>query len=378
MLTKAGCQQRRKRLFTALPSQTEIALIYDPQHLFYFANYAQSPFVFRSNDAGAVLVIHADGNATLIADSMVKGFCDASHVDEVIAPAWYDGQHSAPHREALLVKNVLEYLNKHSAKRIGMEYAQVPVGIQQGLAAGKEIINIDPVLPGLKRRKDADELDELRKSMRAGEAGMAAGLVGVKPGMSELEIFFLVQNAAMKASGGQAIVYGDFVTGPRTEAVGGPPSDRVVQAGELVLLDFSTIIGQYRADFANTHICAGKPSARQTDMYLACMEAIAAGEKMLKAGVLAKDVDRAVRSVFEAKHLNEFFPHHTGHGIGLGHPEPPFLVPQSSDILLAGDVLTLEPGLYIKGAGGMRFERNYLITETGYELLSKHRLTLEA
>ena len=63
--------------------------------------------------------------------------------------------------------------------------------------------------------------------------------------------------------------------------------------------------------------------------------------------------------------------------IGLGHPEPPFLVPESSDTLLAGDVLTLEPGLYRAGIGGMRFERNYLITETGYELLSKHRLTLE-
>ncbi|HMP15796.1 MAG TPA: M24 family metallopeptidase, partial [Gemmatales bacterium] len=85
----------------------------------------------------------------------------------------------------------------------------------------------------------------------------------------------------------------------------------------------------------------------------------------------------AVRRVFESKHLNQDFAPHTGHGIGLGHPEAPFLVPESSDTLLAGDVLTLEPGLYIKDVGGMRFERNYLITETGYELLSKHRLTLE-
>lgn len=377
MLTKTGCQERRQRLFAALPPKTDLALIYDPQHLFYFANYTQSPFVFRSNDAGAVLVIHADGKATLIADSMVKGFCDAAHVDEVIAPPWYDGQHSAPHREALLIKNVLDYLKKQPDKRIGIEYAQVPAGVVEGLK-DRDIFNIDPVLPGLKRRKDADEIDLLKRSMRAGEAGMEAGLKQIKPGMSELEIYFLVQNAAMAASGGQAVIYGDFVTGPRTEAVGGPPSDRKVQAGELVLLDFSTIIGQYRADFANTHICAGKPTERQRDMYLACMEAIAAGEKMLKAGIEARDVDRAVRSVFESKHLGEFFPHHTGHGIGLGHPEPPFLVPQSSDTLLAGDVLTLEPGLYIKGAGGMRFERNYLITETGYELLSKHRLTLEA
>ena len=378
MLSSTGCKQRRQRLLAALPPQTEMALIYDPQHLFYFANYAHSPFVFRSNDAGAVLAIHANGKATLIADSMVKNFCDAAYVDEVIAPTWYDGQHSAPHREALLVISVLNYMKTVPAKRIGIEESQVPAGIFHGLSKDKELISIDPVLPGLKRRKDPDEVDLLRRSMRAGEAGMAAGLKDIKPGMSELEIYFLVQNAAMAASGGQAVVYGDFVTGPRTEEIGGPPSDRKVQAGELVLLDFSTIIGQYRADFANTHICAGKPTNRQQDMYLACMEAIAAGEKKLKAGVEAREVDRAVRSVFETKHLNEHFPHHTGHGIGLGHPEPPFLVPESSDTLLAGDVVTLEPGLYIKGIGGMRYERNYLITESGYELLSKHRLTLEA
>jgi len=378
MLTPTGCQQRRQRLLAALPPQTEMALIYDPQHLYYFANYSASPFVFRSNDAGAVLAIHANGKATLIADSMVKNFCDAAFVDEVIAPTWYDGKHTAPHREVLLVLSVLDYMKTVSAKRIGLEMAQVPAGIMLGLSRDKELFAVDQVIPTLKRRKDADEVDLLRRSMRAGEAGMAAGLKEIKPGMSELEIYFLVQNAAMAASGGQAVVYGDFVTGPRTEEIGGPPSERKVQAGELVMLDFSTIIGQYRADFANTHICAGKPTARQHDMYLACMEAIAAGEKKLKAGVEAREVDRAVRSVFESKHLSEHFPHHTGHGIGLGHPEPPFLVPESSDTLLAGDVVTLEPGLYIKGTGGMRFERNYLITESGYELLSKHRLTLEA
>lgn len=378
MLTPTGCQQRRQRLLAALPKETEMVLIYDPQHLFYFANYVQSPFVFRSNDAGAVLAIDDNGKATLIADSMVKNFCDQAHVDEVVAPTWYDGKHSAPHREALLVLSVLDYMKKVSAKRIGIELSQVPAGIFLGLSREKQLFSIDPALPGIKRSKFPDEVDLLKRSMRAGEAGMAAGLKDIKPGMSELDIFFLVQNAAMVASGGQAQVYGDFVTGSRTEEIGGPPSDRKLQAGELVLLDFSTIIGQYRADFANTHICAGKPSDRQKDMYLACMEAIAAGEKKLKAGVLAKDVDRAVRAVFETKHLNEHFPHHTGHGIGLGHPEPPFLVPESNDTLVAGDVITLEPGLYIKGTGGMRFERNYLITNSGYELLSNHKLTLEA
>lgn len=377
MLTLEGCRQRRARLWKALPEEADIILIYDPQHLYYFCGYHQSPFVFRSNDAGAVLMLQRDSKAVLIADSMVKAFCDASFVDEVVAPPWYDGKHSAPHREAMLVSNVLERVKKTKAGSVALEFSQVPAGVLQGLPVNTKLQNVDAIIHSMKRRKDPDELEILKVSMRAGEAGMAAGLNSIKPGMSELEIFFMVQNAAMAETHGQAVVYGDFVTGPRTESVGGPPSERKVQSGELVLLDFSTIVGQYRADFANTHICDGKASDRQRDMYHACMEAMQAGEKKLKAGVLAKDIDRTVREVFEQKHLNTYFPHHTGHGIGLGHPEAPFLVPESSDTLMAGDVLTLEPGLYIKGVGGMRFERNYLITDQGFELLSRHALQLE-
>jgi Xaa-Pro aminopeptidase len=111
-------------------------------------------------------------------------------------------------------------------------------------------------------------------------------------------------------------------------------------------------------------------------MYHACLEAMAAGERQLKAGTPAKDVYRAVHQAFAERKLADYFPHHAGHGIGLGHPEAPFLVSESSDTLIAGDVVTLEPGLYIKGLCGMRYERNYLITASGYELLSRHRLTL--
>ncbi|HMP15797.1 MAG TPA: M24 family metallopeptidase, partial [Gemmatales bacterium] len=282
MLTPEGCRIRRQRLWQALPQQPEVILISDPQHLYYFAGYVQSPFVFRSNDAGAVLILTSE-KAFLVADSMLRLFAESAHVDEVIAPVWYDGKHSAPHREAHLLKNVIEHMKKLNAKSIGLEYAQVPAGVVTEFK-DSQFINIDPILPGLKRRKDPDELEVLKRSMRAGEAGMEAGLHQIQPGMTELEIYQLVQNAAMKASEGQVVVYGDFVTGPRTEQVGGMPSARQVQAGELVLLDFSTIIGQYRADFANTHVCSGKPSPRQKDMYLACMEALDTGEKKLKAG----------------------------------------------------------------------------------------------
>jgi Xaa-Pro aminopeptidase len=376
MLTQSGCKSRRDRLWARLNPRPDALVIADPQHLVYFANYYQSPFVFRSNDAGAMLIATPDGKATLVADNLLVGFAEQAHVDEAITPIWYRGVESAPHREAFLYQNTLDVLKKKltgSRVRLGIEQAGVPGGIATAFPSA-ELIDLDPHIFQMKRRKDEDELAVLRLSMKAGEAGFAAALTEVRPGMTEMDFFHLVCRAAMNAANRQAIVYGDFVTGPRTEAVGGPPSDRKIEKGDLVLLDFSTVIWQYRADFANTFVVEGKPSSRQQELAAACLEALEAGEKALKAGGTGQVVDRAVRGAFEAKHLEQNFPHHTGHGIGLGHPEPPFLTPKSSDNLLAGDVVTLEPGQYVAGIGGMRFERNYLITETGYVLLSKHRV----
>jgi Xaa-Pro aminopeptidase len=103
---------------------------------------------------------------------------------------------------------------------------------------------------------------------------------------------------------------------------------------------------------------------------------MAAGEKELRAGAQCLAVYQAVRGVFENAGMAEYFPHHAGHGLGLTHPEAPYLVRHATEMLLAGDVITLEPGLYIPGTGGIRIENNYLITDQGYERLSNHTIAL--
>lgn len=213
--------------------------------------------------------------------------------------------------------------------------------------------------------------------MRAAEAGHAAGLAGIRPGMSELDAYLLVQQAACQAAGEQAIVYGDFASGPRS-MTGGGPTPRIIERGDLVLLDFSVVLDGYRGDFANTFACGGPATAAQRTLSIACLEAMEAGERLLRAGVACRDVDAAVRGAFQQRQLGATFTHHSGHGLGLGHPEPPFLVPESTETLVAGDVVTLEPGQYVDGTGGMRYERNYLITERGFELLSCHELRIDA
>jgi Xaa-Pro aminopeptidase len=265
-------------------------------------------------------------------------------------------------------------------KRIGVELASVPAGVVEGLRSkrpGLEVVDLAPVIRPLRRAKDPDEIDVLLRSMRAGEKGQAAALEQIRPGMTEMDAYRIVQNAAMGELGEPAIVYGDFASGPRCEVEkGGSPTSRRIEAGDLLLLDYSVVVSGYRGDFTNTFAVGGGPTSRQQELFTACLGALGAGEASLKPGVPARDVDAAVRGHFESLKLAHAFTSHSGHGLGLGHPEPPYFVPKSDDTLAIGDVVALEPGLYIPGAGGMRYERNYLITPDGYQTLSHHEIRI--
>jgi Xaa-Pro aminopeptidase len=380
MLTAAGCSVRRDRLWAALPAPCDVLIVGDPSHLTYFAGYSPSPFVFRTVESAAILLMQP-GSSSLVADDMLGPFLDKALVDERVAPVWYDGKHSAPYRRGQLVDSALARLARMPGNRVGIELAGVPAGLVEGMRTARpnlEVVDIGPLMRPLRRKKDADEIALLRRSMQAGEAGLAAAHEQVRPGMTELDVFLIVQNAATRALSEQVIVYGDFASGPRCERdKGGPPTSRKIEPGDLVLIDFSVVVSGYRSDFTNTFAVGGKPTSRQRELFTACVGALGAGEVSLKPGTLARDVDAAVRGHFASMGLDEYFPTHSGHGLGLGHPEPPYFVPDSSDTLLAGDVVALEPGLYVEGVGGMRYERNYLITPDGPETLSNHRITID-
>ena len=363
MLTAEGCRRRRERLWQQLdpPPVSDYLLLSDPAHLVYLANCWIDP-ISNGADFHAYLLVRKDGHGKLLHPDRAPKTVQQAHADEKRVVPWYDSQSPGrgPRQLAVLeqVNPVRDGLRVHDRPGDPMA-AQVITTIAQ-----------------MRRQKDPDEIEVLKACMRATDAGHAWARANVRPGMTELDVYSGVSTACVKAAGRPVIVYGDFAVSPGPEKRGGGPTDRVLAAGDLFILDYSVVLYGYRSDFTNTIAVGGSPTAQQKRNHGFCLEAMAAGERALKAGVSCKSVYDAVRSVLEKGGVAESFTHHAGHGLGLAHPEDPYLVRNATQTLLAGDVVTLEPGIYVSGVGGMRIEHNYLVTETGYERLSNHTIAL--
>ncbi len=377
MLTKEGCLSRRRRLWEAVPASLEWLLIADPRHVNYLCNFWVQPLSFSGGERG-LLLLERDGGATLFADNFTQKSSAAPYfVDHESIEKWYDHKHSTENRDHILFAAVASAAKKLAGRTGAVESEWLPVGAWSAAGSPNLATNVDlgSILRQLRRQKEPDEIALLRHCMRATDAGHRRGREVVKPGVRELDVYREVQSAVTDAAGCAVLVYGDFrAANAALPKVGGLPTDYKLRDGDLFILDYSVVINGYRSDFTNT-LAVGTPSAEQQEMFRICEAALQSGAAALKAGARAGDVYAAVSKPMEAAGRGKL-PHHAGHGIGLAHPEYPILVPESDEKLLAGDVVTIEPGMYIEGIGGMRIENNYLIQEGGAEKLSNHVISL--
>jgi Xaa-Pro dipeptidase len=362
MLTATGCRERRLRFWQQLDARpdADYLLLADPIHLMYLANCWVDP-ISLGGEFRAYLLLRKDGFAKLLHDNRMPESVESAKVDETRVVDWYDGQSPGHGPRQLAVLN--EVNPAHGGLRI------------QDRPGDPLAANVVGTIAQMRRQKDADEIEVLRRCMRATEAGHAWARANVKPGMTELDIYSGVHAACTRAAQHPVIVYGDFAVSPGPERRGGGPTERVIEPGDMFILDFSVVIGGYRSDFTNTLVVGKAPNSGQKQLFDLCMAAMAAGEKELGAGAACVNVYGAVHEAFDKAGMAQHFPHHAGHGLGLTHPEAPYFVRHADESLLAGDVVTLEPGLYVEGVGGIRIERNYLIT-AGYECLSNHPIAL--
>ena len=248
---------------------------------------------------------------------------------------------------------------------LAVELASLPGTLVRALRS-RELVDVD--LRPARAIKDPDELEAIRATLRVADAGQAAARASFRAGATELELWAETRAAMEQAAGARVPVLADFVTGPRTAEVGGPPSERRVEPGDLLLVDLVPRVGAYWGDSCAT-VALGDPPEPAKRAHATALEALEAAKAAIRPGVTGDEIDRAAREIAGS------YPHHTGHGLGLALHEEPRIIPGSQRVLEPGMVVALEPGAYGDG-WGVRTEQVVLVTDSGHELLSRHDLRL--
>jgi len=230
--------------------------------------------------------------------------------------------------------------------------------------------HVDKWLREIRLCKSPEEIDCIRKAQGIAEQAFDYILGMIKPGMTEREIA-LELDYAMLRGGARALSFETIaVAGENGSKPHGVPGERKLQAGDLLTLDFGAVVDGWHSDMTRT-VAVGEPGEERRKIYGIVLEAQRSALAMLGPGAACKDIDKAARDVIEAAGYGEHFRHGTGHGVGLEIHEAPTLSRRSKDVLEPGMVVTVEPGIYLPGNCGVRIEDMALITETGYENLTK-------
>lgn len=259
-----------------------------------------------------------------------------------------------------------------NARRVGLEADSVTWAQQQRFAdaLSAELVPTTAAIEKLRRVKDDSELARIELAADIADFALAKVRHLLDDGLTEKQ-FALALDTEMRAAGASGNSFTTIVaSGPNGALPHARPTERTISAGDLVVIDFGCVIDGYCSDMTRS-VGIGEISAEQTRMLEVIKAANAAGVAAIAAGQTTAAVDRAARSVVEDAGWGEAFVHGTGHGVGLDIHEAPRVSSASEEVLALGEVVTVEPGVYLPALGGVRTEDLLVVTEEGCRSLSK-------
>jgi Xaa-Pro dipeptidase len=242
----------------------------------------------------------------------------------------------------------------------------------QAGAPGLKLVAAEPLLAGLRMRKSAEELIHMRRAAEIAEAALADTLEKLRTGMTEREVAAELQVACLR-HGTEGFPFEPLVlAGAKSALPHGATGDQLVQAGQLLLLDFGASSAGYASDITRTFALgqAAQLNSELRKVYDVVLAANEAGRAAARPGVPIQEVDRAARAVIARAGYGQYFTHRLGHGLGLSVHEPPYACEGDETVLEVGMVFTVEPGIYLPGKGGVRIEDDVVITAAGCESLT--------
>lgn len=270
-----------------------------------------------------------------------------------------------------LLGAIKKICNENSIKRLGFEKEWTSYSMFEGMQnvlKDVELVPTSGIIEELRYVKDNEEIELLREAGKITDFAFEEVIKHIKAGMTENEVAAKLEYI-IKMNGGDGVGFETIlISGKKTSLPHGKPDNKVIEEGDFVTLDFGALYKGYTSDMTKT-IVVGKPSERQVEIYNVVKEAQKAGLDTIKDGITAKVPDDAVREI--VKDYIEYYYPGIGHGVGRDLHEPPFISNSASRTIKKNCVITMEPGLYIPDWGGVRIEDSILVTETGYERLTK-------
>lgn len=272
-------------------------------------------------------------------------------------------------------KQIPEFFNVHSINKILFESDRLYISdfermkaffdLQEPISNG----TLDKTINEMRAVKDSTQLECIKKAQKIAENAFSYILNVIKEGITEKQIaleldFFMLKNGAEALSFDTIVVSGKNSSLPH-----GVPSDKKIQKGDFITMDFGAVYNGYHSDMTRT-VILGEPSKEQVKVYETVLKAQEEALGVLKCGISGVNADKAARDIIENAGYGKYFGHGTGHSVGLEIHENPSLSPRSERTLTVGNVVTVEPGIYLPEKFGVRIEDMAVITKDGYENLT--------
>lgn len=256
-------------------------------------------------------------------------------------------------------------------KKLGFEQDHMTYAVYMAYekAFSGELAGASGLVEKLRLIKAPSEIKILKEAAQIADAAYTHILGFIRPGLTEIEVsneleFFMRKQGAVSSSFDIIVA-----SGTRGALPHGVASDKVIESGDMITLDYGAYYNGYISDITRT-LAVGRPSDQMAAVYDIVLEAQLRGMAGIKAGMTGREADALTRNLIEEKGYGEHFGHSTGHGIGLEVHEGPGLSMKSDIVLEPGMAVTVEPGIYLPGIGGVRIEDDTIVTEQGNEALT--------
>jgi Xaa-Pro aminopeptidase len=303
-----------------------------------------------------------DGRATIVTDGRytLRAERESPGVDVI-------------RRSGSMKDAIVERLSDSGARCVGFEADHLTVNERDSLKKslrGTKLVPLSGLLRTARMVKDARETKLLREAIAATDKAFRKIVKRLKPGLTEKEVALEIERQLLLAGADRLSFPSIIAGGPNSADPHAEPTDRKLKKRDNVKLDFGGEVQGYHADLTRT-VFLRKPSKKQREIYETVLEAQLRAIDACRPGALAKDVDAVARDYIKQAGYGDAFSHGLGHGVGLAVHEGPGLGHTSEDVLAAGMLVTVEPGIYLEGWGGVRIEDVVLITNKGHEVITQ-------